>query len=148
MRVILKEDVRNVGKKDQILNVSDGYARNFLFPKKLAIEANNSSLNELNLKKQSEEHRKLVELEESKDLAKKLEGKTIKIIVKTGDNGKLFGTVTNKEIAKEISEQLNLKVDKKKIVLDEPIKSLGTFNVDIKLHSKVTAKVKIYITEK
>ena len=124
MKVILLEDVKSVGKKGQVVNASEGYAKNFLFPKKLAVEANNVNMNELNLKNKAEERRKAQELEDAKDLAEKLEKIVVKIPVKTGEGGKLFGSVTNKEIAQAIEKNEGLKVDKKKIVLNDQIKMI------------------------
>lgn len=147
MKVILLADVKNVGKKGDILNAADGYARNFLLPKKLGIEATNSNLNELNLKNKSEENKKKIEYEECLELAKTINELTITIPAKTGDNGKLFGSITNKEISSFLKEQSNLSIDKKKIVLKDPIKSLGETTVTIKLHPKVTASLKVSIKE-
>lgn len=147
MKVILLEDVKNVGKKGSLLNVSEGYARNFLFPKKMALEATKTNMNELEMKKRNEEKRKQEELEEAQALANRLEEKAIQIAVKTGENGKLFGAVTNKEIAIALEEQTGLAVDKKKIVLDEPIRMVGTKHVGIKLHQNVTAELKVEIIE-
>ena len=147
MKVILLEDVKSVGKKGQVVNASEGYAKNFLFPKKLAVEANNSNMNELNLKNKAEERRKAQELEDAKALAEKLEKIVVKIPVKTGEGGKLFGSVTNKEIAAAIEKNEGLKVDKKKIVLNDQIKMVGKKTVQVKLHAKVTASLTVEIVE-
>lgn len=147
MKVILLEDVKSVGKKGQVVNASEGYAKNFLFPKKLAVEANNSNMNELNLKNKAEERRKAQELEDAKALAEKLEKIVVKIPVKTGEGGKLFGSVTNKEIAAAIEKNEGLKVDKKKIVLNDQIKNIGKKTVQVKLHAKVTADLTVEIVE-
>ena len=147
MKVVLLADVKGQGKKDQIVEVSDGYARNFLFPKKLAVEANNVNMNELNLKNKAEERRKAQELEDAKALAEKLEKIVVKIPVKTGEGGKLFGSVTNKEIAQAIEKNEGLKVDKKKIVLNDQIKMIGKKTVQVKLHPKVTADLTVEIVE-
>jgi len=147
MKVILLEDVKSVGKKGQVVNASEGYAKNFLFPKKLAVEANNSNMNELNLKNKAEERRKAQELEDAKNLAEKLEKIVVKIPVKTGEGGKLFGSVTNKEIAAAIEKNEGLKVDKKKIVLNDQIKMIGKKTVQVKLHAKVTASLTVEIVE-
>lgn len=147
MKVILLEDVKGTGKKGQIVNASDGYANNFLFPKKLAVAATNDNLNSIKLQKKAEEKRKAEELAAAKELAEKLTKKDIKISVKTGDNGKLFGSVTNKEIAAAIEQQTGLVIDKKKIVLNDQIKMVGTRHVNIKLHPEVTAEVKVIISE-
>jgi len=145
MKVILLEDIKGVGKKDQIVNASDGYARNFLFPKKLALEATSGNLHQLENKKKNEEARKKEEFEKAKELEEKIEKQSITIAVKVGDNGKLFGSVTNKEISSALKEQTGLDIDKKKIVLNDTIKTIGEKQVDIKLHPKVTAKLKVNI---
>ncbi|MBE6007966.1 MAG: 50S ribosomal protein L9 [Lachnospiraceae bacterium] len=147
MKVILLEDVKSVGKKGQVVNASEGYAKNFLFPKKLAVEANNVNMNELNLKNKAEERKKAQELEDAKALAEKLEKIVVKIPVKTGEGGKLFGSVTNKEIAQAIEKNEGLKVDKKKIVLNDQIKMTGKKTVQVKLHPKVTAALTVEIVE-
>lgn len=148
MKVILLEDVKNVGKKGQLVNASDGYARNFLFPKKLALEATKSNMNDLELKKKAEEKKNQQELEEAKELAKQMEAKEVIVSVKTGENGKTFGSVTNKEIAEALEKQTGLKIDKKKIVLEEPIKMVGSKTVIVKIHSQVNAEVSVKIVEK
>ena len=147
MKVILLEDVKKKKKKGQVVNASEGYAKNFLFPKKLAVEANNVNMNELNLKNKAEERRKAQELEDAKALAEKLEKIVVKIPVKTGEGGKLFGSVTNKEIAQAIEKNEGLKVDKKKIVLNDQIKMIGKKTVQVKLHPKVTADLTVEIVE-
>ena len=141
MKVILLENVKGVGKKDEIINANDGYARNFLLPKKLAVEANNQNLAKLKSKQESNEHKKMTE----KQVAKKLEKIILKIQVKAGENGKIFGGVTAKEIADQLQSQHNYKVDKKKIDLKETIKQTGMFNIDLKLYEGVNAKLKIHI---
>ncbi|MDD3570169.1 MAG: 50S ribosomal protein L9 [Lachnospiraceae bacterium] len=147
MKVILLEDVKSVGKKGEVVNASEGYAKNFLIPRKLGVEATASNMNEIKLKKQSEDKRKAEELAAAKELKAKLEEKTVKIPVKTGDNGKLFGSVTNKEIAVALEEQAGIKVDKKKIVLDDQIKMVGEKTVVIKIHPQVSAELKVAIIE-
>lgn len=147
MQVILLEDVKSLGKKGQLVEVSDGYGTNFLLPKKKAISATKSNVNELKLKEKSEEHKREMELQAAQELGEKLKNINIKIAAKLGDNGKLFGSITNKEIANELEKQYNIKVDKKKIVLDDTIKSLGSYKVNVKLHSKVTSQLKIEIVE-
>ena len=147
MKLILLEYVKGTGKKGQIVNASDGDANNFLFPKKLAVAATNDNLNSIKLQKKAEDKRKAEELAAAKELAEKLTNKDIKISVKTGDNGKLFGSVTNKEIAAAIEQQTGLVIDKKKIVLNDQIKMVGTRHVNIKLHPEVTAEVKVIISE-
>ena len=145
MKVILLENVKGVGKKDEIINASDGYARNFLFPKKLAVEANNENLSKLKGKKQSEQYKKDVEKENAEKVANKLEDIILTIKVKAGDNGKIFGGVTSKEISEELKKQNNIEIDKKKIVLAENIKNLGSFNVTIKLYEGVTGTLKVKV---
>jgi large subunit ribosomal protein L9 len=147
MKVILLEDVKSVGKKGEVVNASEGYAKNFLIPRKLGVEATASNMNDIKLKKQSEDKRKAEELAAAKELKNKLEEKTVKIPVKTGDNGKLFGSVTNKEIAAALEEQAGIKVDKKKIVLDDQIKMVGEKTVVIKIHPQVSAELKVAIVE-
>ncbi|MCQ4725876.1 50S ribosomal protein L9 [Anaerotignum faecicola] len=147
MKVILLADVKGVGKKGQEINASDGYARNFLIPKKLGMEVTASNLNDIKLKKQADDRRKAEELEEAKKTKEILEQNEVKIAVKTGENGKLFGSVTNKEIAQAIEKTSGVKVDKKKVELDDQIKMVGTRTVPVKLHPQVTAEVKVVITE-
>lgn len=147
MKLILLEDVKSIGKKGQLINSSDGYAKNYLIPKGLAVEATSSNINTLEQKKKSEEKRKLEELESARELAKSLEDKKIDIKVKTGENGKLFGAVTNKEIGAAIEEQTGIKIDKKKISLDEPIKMVGRRHVTIKIHPQVNAEIEVVISE-
>ena len=145
MKVILLENVKGVGKKDEIINANDGYARNFLLPKKLAVEANNQNLAKLKSKQESNVHKKMTEKQEAEDLAKKLEKIILKIQVKAGENGKIFGGVTAKEIVDRLQSQHNFKVDKKKIDLKETIKQTGMFTIDLKLCEGVNAKLKIHI---
>lgn len=144
MKVILKQDIKNVGKKDQIIDAADGYARNFLFPKGLAVPADNSNMNELNLKKKAEANQKAKDLESSKKLAEELKNKVLEISVKAGSNGKLFGGVTSKEISNALKEQLNIDIDKKKILTDI-IKQEGIYFVDLKLLEGVTAKIRVHV---
>lgn len=147
MKVILLQDVKSLGKKDDIVNVSDGYARNFLFPKKLAVEATVGKLNEISDKKSSLENKKKKELEQAKALAEKLNKVEIVIKTKAGVNGKLFGSITAKDIADLLNQKHKIEVDKKKIVLDDAIKSLGTYEVEIKVYPEVTAKVKVTVAQ-
>ena len=144
MKVILKQDIKNVGKKDQIINAADGYARNYLFPKGLAVPADNSNMNELKLKQKAEANQKARDLENSKKLAEELKNKTIEISVKAGTNGKLFGGVTSKEIAIALKDQLNVDIDKKKVLTDT-LKQEGIYTVDLKLLEGVTAQVKVHV---
>lgn len=147
MKVILLEDVKSVGKKGQLINASEGYAKNFLLPKKLAVEATKANINELELKKRAEDKRKQEEYETAVQLSKQLEEKTVIISVKTGENGKLFGSVTNKEVAEELVKQTGLEIDKKKVSIGDPIKMVGERTATVKLHPKVTAEVTVKIVE-
>lgn len=147
MKIILLEDVKGVGKKGQTINASDGYARNFILPKKLGVEATPANMNTLKLQQKAEEKRKAEELAQARAAAEKLENLTVNIAVKTGEGGKLFGSVTNKEIAAALEKQHGLKIDKKKIVLADQIKMVGERHVEVKLHPQVTAELKIKITE-
>lgn len=146
MKVILVQDVKGSGKKGELINVSDGYARNFLFPKGLAKEANAQTMGELKAKEASMQHKIQLEKEAALAAAKELEGKTVKITAKAGSNGKLFGSVTSKEVADSIEKQFGKKVDKKKITMDE-IKTFGTFTVEIKLYTGISAKVLVEVGE-
>ena len=143
MKVILKADIKGVGKKDEIINASDGYARNFLFPKNLAVEANNENMSKLKAKQDSEKYQKNQEKEEAIKVADKLSKILLKIRVKAGGNGKIFGGVSAKEIAEELEKEYKIKVDKKKIILKDTIKDLGVKNVEIKLFEGVIGKLKI-----
>lgn len=145
MKVILKDNIKGVGKKDEVINASDGYARNFLFPKKLAVEANAENMSKLRARQDSNAYKKLQEKEEAEQIAKKLSKILVKIKVKAGTNGKIFGGVSSKEIAENLNKQYQIYVDKKKIDLKETIKTIGTFSVDIKLFEGVVGKVKIDI---
>ena len=144
MKVILKQDIKNVGKKNEIINAADGYARNFLFPKGLAVPADNSNMNELKLKQKSEANQKAKDLENSKKLAEELKDKTLEISVKAGNNGKLFGGVTSKEISEALKSQLNVEIDKKKIQTDV-IKQEGIYKVNLKLLEGVVATVNVHV---
>lgn len=145
MKVILLQDIKGVGKKDQIINANDGYARNYLFPKKLAVEATAGNLGNLKSKQESNQYRKDMQKEEAIEIASKLKDITLTIKVKAGENGKIFGGVTAKEISESLKTQYNIQVDKKKINLTETIKTLGAVNVDIKLYEGVTAKLKVQV---
>lgn len=147
MEVILLEDVKNLGKKGEIVKINDGYARNFVLPKKLGIEANNKNLNDLKLQKANEEKLALEKLEEAKALAVKIEEKPVTVSIKAGEGGKTFGSVSTKEIALEVKKQLGFEIDKKKMVLDEPIKTLGTHIIKVKVHREVTANLTVKVTE-
>lgn len=148
MKVILIDNIKGVGKKDEVINASDGYARNFLFPKKLAVEANSENMSKLNNKKEANNYRKDIEKQAAEETAKKLKGILLKINVKAGENGKIFGGVTAKEIADTLKAQANIEVDKKKIELKEQIKTLGTFSVNVKLYEGVTGVLKVDVLAK
>jgi large subunit ribosomal protein L9 len=145
MKVILLQDVKKIGKKGEVINASDGYARNFLFPRKLAEEATDASLHILNNKNEKDRKQKLAELEAAQKVANELKGKEIKIVTKTGDSGKLFGAITNKDIAEELNKQYKTQVDKKKIVMDT-IKVVGVYEIEVKLYPEVSTKMKVVIT--
>ncbi len=147
MKVILLEDVKTLGKKGDIVNINDGYARNFVLPKKLGIEANAKNLNDLKLKNANDAKIAKEKLEEAKEFAKVLEESTVVVKMKTGEGGKTFGSISSKEIAQEAKKQLNFDIDKKKIVLDEPIRSLGVHIIQIRLHKDVTAKLNVSVKE-
>lgn len=147
MEIILLQDVKTLGKKGQIISVNDGYARNFVIPKKLGIEATSKNINDLKLQKANEEKVAKEHLEAAKELALKVEEKPIQLTIKAGESGKTFGSISTKEIGKAVLDQLKLDIDKKKIVLPEPIKTMGTHEVSVKLHKDVTAKLTIKITE-
>lgn len=145
MKVILKTDIKGVGRKDDIINANDGYARNFLFPKQLAVEANKENLAKLKEKKDSEAYRKEQELEKAKEQAAKISGLTLELRVKAGENGKIFGGITSKEISEVLKEKHNIEIDKKRILLPETIKILGRFSVEIKLYEGVIGKLAINV---
>ena len=146
MKVILLADVKGLGKKGEKVKASDGYARNFLFPKGLAVEANAQSLTELRNREQSNQHKIDVEVAAANDSKAKLQGKIIKITAKAGNNGKLFGSVTSKEVAAEISKQYAVKVDKRKIIVDD-IKQFGTYEFEVKLYTGISAKLFVMVGE-
>ena len=145
MRVILKQDIKGVGKKDQIINAADGYARNYLIPKKLAVPADQGNMNNLKAKNESIAYKKGEDLKEAKEIAERMKKITVKIKVKAGENGKLFGAVTAKEISEALKKDFNIDVDKKKVMLNESIKTAGTTRVDIKLNEGVIANVLIMV---
>jgi large subunit ribosomal protein L9 len=148
MKVILLEDVKNIGKKGEIINAKDGYARNYLFPKKLAIEATEANLRSLEAAKRRKEEKENELLQEAKALEEELQKKTIVIKAKTGEQGKLFGSITTKEIADILENDHKISIDKKKFDLEEPIKTVGEYKVKIKLHPQVSAELKVIVTEK
>ena len=148
MKVILLKDVKGTGKKNEVKEVSDGYARNYLLPKKLAVPADNTNLKELNEKNTSKELKAQKEYEAAVELGKKMEELNVVIYAKAGDGGRLFGSITSKDIAEQIKKQHNIEVDKRKITLDEPIRVLGSRFVDIKIHQKVTTRLRVDVKEK
>ncbi len=143
MKVILKQDIKGVGRKNEVINATDGYARNFLFPKNLAIEANTENMNKLNMQNEAKQYKKDVEKEQAKEIAKKLETITLQIKVQAGENGKIFGSVSAKEITESLENQYKIKIDKKKVELKEAIKTTGQKTVEVKLYEGVIGKVKI-----
>ena len=147
MQVILLQDVKSLGKKGEIVKVSDGYARNFVIPKKLGVEATEKNKNELKLQKAHEDKVAAKKLADAKAMAEDLAGRKIIVKMKAGENGKVFGSISAKEIAVAAKEQHGLELDKKKIQVAEPIKSFGTFEVPIKLHTQVTGKLNVIVQE-
>lgn len=147
MKVILLQDVKSLGKKGELVNASDGYARNYLLPHQLAKEANAQAMNELKNAEQSKQHKIEVETAEAKANAAKLEGQTITMIGKAGKGGKLFGSVTSKEIAAELKNKYQISVDKRKVVLESDIKSFGTYQCEVKLYTGISAKIKVMVKE-
>ncbi len=148
MKIVLLEDVKTLGKKGQTVEVSDGYARNFILPKKLGVEANAVNLNNLKLQKAHADKVAQEQLDAAKALAADLAERVVELTVKSGVEGKVFGSVSSKEIAVAAKSQLGLELDKKKIVLDEPIRTLGVHNVSIRLHRDVTATLKVHVSGK
>lgn len=147
MKIILLQDVKSLGKKGEIVNVNDGYARNFILPKKLGVEATGKNLNDLKLQKNNEKKVAQENLDAAKELAAQLKAGKVELSIKVGEGGKTFGSVSAKEIAAAVKDQMNLDVDKKKIQLKETIKSLGTHIVNIKLHPEVTAELNVIVKE-
>ena len=146
MKVILQQDVKNLGKKGDLVNASDGYARNFLFPKGLAIEANSSAMNDFNNKEASKKFHKAEEIKAAQADAAKLDGKTFKLTAKAGANGKLFGSVTSKDVSKQIKDELGIDIDKRKIVMPD-VKAFGTVQAEIKVYQGISAKVFVQVSE-
>lgn len=145
MKVILTVDVKSLGKKGNVCEVSDGYARNFLFPKKLAVEATQGNLSDLASKKANEDRKKAKEKEDAQLLAEKLSSITVEVYTKTGEGGRLFGSVTNKEIAEALKSKHGIEIDKRKIEVKEPIKALGNYTIQTKLHSEVSTQLKVVV---
>lgn len=145
MKVILTKDVKAQGKKGEIVDVSDGYARNFLFPKGLAVEATANALNDIKNKEAAKSHKIETERAEALELAKKLADKTVTIEIASGADSKLYGSVTTKEIAEKLESEHGISIDKRRIVLDKPIKAYGNYSLDVKLYSEVTAKLNVVV---
>lgn len=145
MKVILKQDIKGVGKKNEVINASDGYARNFLFPKNLAVEANAENMGKLNSQNEAKQYKKDIEKEQAKEIAKKLEKIMLTIKVQSGENGKIFGSVSSKDIAENLAKQHKITIDKKKIDLKEAIKNIGQTTVEVKLFEGVIGKIKINV---
>lgn len=147
MEVILLKDVKSLGKKDQIVKVNDGYARNYILPNKIGLEANAKNLNDLKLQKKRNDKEEALLLEQAKEYAAKIAKKPVQVTVKCGEGGRIFGSVSTKEIAQEVKTQLGFEIDKKKMQLQEPIKALGTYNVPVKCHKDVTATLVVKVSE-
>ena len=147
MKVVLKQDVRNLGKKGELVETSDGYARNFLFPRNLAAEADNKAMNELKNAESSKQFKIDTQIKQATASKNKLEGQVFKMTAKAGSNGRLFGSVTSKEIAQEIKIQYAISVDKRKVTLDTDIKAFGTYNATVKLYNGIVANIKVQVTE-
>jgi len=145
MKVILLQDVKGSGKKDDIINVSDGYARNFLLPKKLAVEASAAAMNDIKNRERAKEHRIQEEKKAAQALADKLNGTTVKLFAKAGNSGKLFGSITAKEVAELISKQAGVEIDKRKVSLNGDIKSFGTYECEVKLYTGISAKMFVLV---
>lgn len=148
MKVVLLQDVKAQGKKNDIVEVSEGYARNFLFPKKLAIPADAKAINDIKNKKSSEAHKIEVERAKAKELADKLNETAVKIMAEAGKDGKFYGAITSKDIAEALKAQFGYEVDKRKVVLDAPIKAFGSYKIDIKLYQDISGKVTVSVVEK
>ena len=147
MKVVLLQDIKGTGKKGELANVSDGYARNFLLPRKLAKEADAQAINELKNAEQSRQHKIAVETAQAQANAKMLEGQTVVMKAKAGQGGKLFGSVTSKEVANEIKQKYSLAIDKRKVVLESDIKAFGTYKCEVKLYTGISASVNVKVVE-
>ena len=147
MKVILKEDVKGTGKKGEMVNVKDGYARNFLFPKGLAVEATAENINIMKARKEAESAKKQKEMAQARELAAKLKDITVVIKTKAGENGKLFGSITSKDISDKLKSDYKIDIDKKKFNMPEPIKSLGSCEVEVKLYPEISAKLNIKVEQ-
>jgi len=148
MKIILTQDVKSLGKKGDVVQVAEGYGRNFLLPKGLGMEASKANLTTLAHESARIEAQKKKELERARDLGKKLDGAEVEILAKAGEGGRLFGSVTNKEVSEQIKQQLNVEIDKRKMELKDTIKSVGTYDAEIKLHPEVQVKIKINVISK
>jgi large subunit ribosomal protein L9 len=148
MKVILLKDIKGTGKKGDVKEVSDGYARNFLFPKKLAVQAGTTEVKELNEKKKSQEIKEQKEYEAAVELGKKMEEMNVTLYSKAGDGGRLFGSITSKDVAAQIKKEHGIEVDKRKVMLDGPIRTLGSRFVEVKIHQKVVTKIRVDVREK
>lgn len=146
MKVVLLQDVKGLGKKGELVNTSDGYARNFLFPRKLAMEANSQAMSELKNREAAEKHRIDMDIAAAKASAEKLEGKTVRLTAKAGANGKLFGSVTPKDVAAAIAQQFSIELDKRKVVVED-IKAFGTYPVEVKLYNGISAAMFVMVGE-
>ncbi len=145
MKVILLQDIKSVGKKGQVLDASDGYARNYLLPKKLAVVADAQNMNELKTKQEANKYKKDMSLAAAKEVAEKMKDFELVFKIKAGDNGKIFGSITSKDIADELNKKYFVEVDKKKVMLDEAIKNVGIYNVEIKLFEGVSGTIKVSV---
>ncbi|MDQ2085117.1 50S ribosomal protein L9 [Herbivorax sp. ANBcel31] len=145
MKVILKEDVKGLGKKEDMVNPNDGYARNFLIPRGLAVEATSKNMNDMKIKKQAEKNKKNRDFADAKELCKKLESITVNFKVKAGDNGKLFGSITSKDVSEQLKKKHKIKIDKKKINFSEVIKAVGTYQGEVKVYPGVSGKISVKV---
>ena len=148
MKGVLLQDVKAQGKKDQVVEVSDGYARNFLFPKKLAVPADAKVINDIKNKQSSAKHKEEVERENARALAKKLSETTIKLTAEAGSDGRFYGAITSKDIAEALKAQAGIEADKRKILLDSPIKAFGTYKIELKIYADISGKFNVTVTEK
>lgn len=146
MKVVLTADVKGLGKKGELVNASDGYARNFLFPKKLAVEANSQAMSELKNREAADKHRIETEIAKANESAAKISGKTVKLTAKAGANGKLFGSITSKDVADEIAKEFKIDIDKKKVIVED-IKNFGTYPVEVKLYNGISASLYVQVGE-
>lgn len=146
MKVILQQDIKGSGRQGEVVNVSDGYARNYLFPRKLAVPADTGRLNSLRRHQDAQEHRAATAEDRARDEAARIDGKSVRVAVKSGENGKLFGSVSTREVADALKQQLGLTFDRKKITLDEHIKQLGEHEAQLRFYAGVTATIKVLVT--